>query len=393
MGSPPHEGRAGNRTRSPPSARPPGAPRSQLQRQPIGLRQLGLRHARRPSVLRVSPDRAPRGRVRVPFPRRADRHAGHRHGPEREPVPRPCRPNCGGVVLPLLGFQSHRQGVRSCRRPCDVRAHLERERDRAALAPGVRHGLPRVLEDGPDPPRACRRRAPGRVSSRLRTVRGRRTDFQPRLGMGFRRSGSGPRPRTPTHAEAAEGVAMIEALGLTRAYDGLRAVDDLTLEVPKGSVFGFLGRNGAGKTTTVKMLSTVLYPTAGTAAVAGFDIRNEALKVRSIIGVIGEGTELARPFWTPMEYLRFFSRLQSGSTGALGEELKEWLARLDLADHANRPIGGFSAGMRKRLELCRVFLRHPEVLLLDEPTKELDIPGKREIWELLRDLATKEKVT
>ena len=186
---------------------------------------------------------------------------------------------------------------------------------------------------------------------------------------------------------------MIEALGLTRAYDGLRAVDDLTLEVPKGSVFGFLGRNGAGKTTTVKMLSTVLYPTAGTAAVAGFDIRNEALKVRSIIGVIGEGTELARPFWTPMEYLRFFSRLQSGSTGALGEELKEWLARLDLADHANRPIGGFSAGMRKRLELCRVFLRHPEVLLLDEPTKELDIPGKREIWELLRDLATKEKVT
>ena len=186
---------------------------------------------------------------------------------------------------------------------------------------------------------------------------------------------------------------MIEALGLTRAYDGLRAVDDLTLEVPKGSVFGFLGRNGAGKTTTVKMLSTVLYPTAGTAAVAGFDIRNEALKVRSIIGVIGEGTELARPFWTPMEYLRFFSRLQSGSTGALGEELKEWLARLDLADHANRPIGGFSSGMRKRLELCRVFLRHPEVLLLDEPTKELDIPGKREIWELLRDLATKEKVT
>src|SRR5205823_3063607 len=114
------------------------------------------------------------------------------------------------------------------------------------------------------------------------------------LGMGFRRSGSGPRPRTPTHAEATEGVAMIEALGLTRAYDGLRAVDDLTLEVPRGSVFGFLGRNGAGKTTTVKMLSTVLYPSAGTAAVGGFDVRNEALKVRSIIGVIGEGTRHSR---------------------------------------------------------------------------------------------------
>src|SRR5207249_8142248 len=67
-------------------------------------------------------------------------------------------------------------------------------------------------------------------------------------------------------------------------------------------------------------------------------------------------------------------------------DLKEWLGRLDLAAHANRPIGGFSAGMRKRLELCRVFSRHPEVLLLDEPTKELDIPGKREIWEFLRNL-------
>jgi len=186
---------------------------------------------------------------------------------------------------------------------------------------------------------------------------------------------------------------MIETVGLTRAYDGLRAVDELTLGVPKGSVFGFLGRNGAGKTTTVKMLSTVLRPTSGTATVGGFDVWKEALKVRSIIGVIGEGTELARPFWTPMEYLRFFSRLQGGSDRNDRADLKDWLARLGLTAHAARPIGGFSSGMRKRLELCRVFSRHPEVLLLDEPTKELDIPGKREIWELLRKLATQEEVT
>lgn len=186
---------------------------------------------------------------------------------------------------------------------------------------------------------------------------------------------------------------MLETTDLSRAFDGLRAVDGLTLQVPKGSVFGFLGRNGAGKTTTVKMLSTVLRPTSGTATVGGFDVEREALKVRSIIGVIGEGTELARPSWTPMEYLRFFARLQGGSNGNTKANLKEWLARLDLAAHVNRPIGGFSSGMRKRLELCRVFSRNPEVLLLDEPTKELDIPGKREIWELLRELATREKVT
>ncbi len=141
------------------------------------------------------------------------------------------------------------------------------------------------------------------------------------------------------------------------------------------------------------MLSTVLRPTSGTATVGGFDVQMEALKVRSLIGVIGEGTELARPFWTPIEYLRFFARLQGHSGKAADAEMKKWLERLDLAAHARRPIGGFSAGMRKRLELCRVFSRNPEVLLLDEPTKELDIPGKREIWELLRELATGEQVT
>src|SRR5437773_10310739 len=108
---------------------------------------------------------------------------------------------------------------------------------------------------------------------------------------------------------------MLATVRLTRAYNGLRAVDDLTLGVPKGSVFGFLGRNGAGKTTTVKMLSTVLRPTSGTARVGGFDVWQEALKVRAIIGVIGEGTELARPFWTPMEYLRFFSSPRAGRNG------------------------------------------------------------------------------
>lgn len=185
---------------------------------------------------------------------------------------------------------------------------------------------------------------------------------------------------------------MLETVDLTRAFDGLRAVDGITLQVPKGAVFGFLGRNGAGKTTTVKMLSTVLRPTSGTASVGGFDVQREALKVRSIIGVIGEGTELARPFWTAAEYLRFFARLQ-GNSGGGRADLREWLERLDLAAHASRPIGGFSSGMKKRLELCRVFSRKPEVLLLDEPTKELDIPGKREIWELLRKLASQEHVT
>src|SRR2546425_9381950 len=153
---------------------------------------------------------------------------------------------------------------------------------------------------------------------------------------------------------------MIETVGLTRAYDGLRAVDELTLGVPKGSVLGFRGRNGAGKTRTVKMLSTVLRPTSGTATVGGFDVWKEALKVRSIIGVIGEGTELARPFWTPMEYLRFFSRLQGGSDRNARADLKDWLARLGPPAPAARPIGGFSSRVRKRPGPWPGVAPHPE---------------------------------
>src|SRR5438309_5871492 len=131
------------------------------------------------------------------------------------------------------------------------------------------------------------------------------------------------------------------------------------------------------------MLSTVLRPTSGTATAGGFDGWKEALKVRSIIGVIGEGTELARPFWTPMEYLRFFSRLQGGSDRNARADLRDWLARLGLTAHAARPSGGFSSGVRTRLGLCRGFSRHPAVRRLDAPTKELGMTGHLVIWEVL----------
>lgn len=186
---------------------------------------------------------------------------------------------------------------------------------------------------------------------------------------------------------------MIEANGLTRIFDGLTAVDHLDLGVSRGSVFGFLGRNGAGKTTTLKMLSTVMRPTSGSARIKGFDVVHEPLKVRAIIGVIGEGVETTRPFWTPVEYLRYFLGLHGLPRREADLQARQWLERLDLAAHSRRPIGDFSSGMRKRLELCRALAPRPEVLLLDEPTKELDIPGKREIWELLQALAKGEGYT
>ncbi len=186
---------------------------------------------------------------------------------------------------------------------------------------------------------------------------------------------------------------MIETEGLSRQFDGLVAVDHLDLQVAKGALLGFLGRNGAGKTTTLKMLSTVLRPSGGRARVGDHDVVLEPMEVRRLIGVVGEGVETTRPFWTPLEYLGFFLGLRGLSRREALETTKLWLDRLDLAEHRNRPIGDFSSGMRKRLELCRALSHSPEVLLLDEPTKDLDIPGKREMWDLIRNLVAEEGTT
>ncbi len=186
---------------------------------------------------------------------------------------------------------------------------------------------------------------------------------------------------------------MIQTTGLTRQFDGLVAVDHLDFQVPVGVLFGFLGRNGAGKTTTLKMLSTVLRPSGGVARIKGFDVTKDAFQVRKLIGVVGEGVETTRPFWTPLEYLGYFLRLRGLSRKEAREIATRWLERLELGSHRNRQIGDFSSGMRKRLELCRALCHGPELLLLDEPTKDLDIPGKREMWDLIRGLVAEEGTT
>ena len=195
------------------------------------------------------------------------------------------------------------------------------------------------------------------------------------------------------HGKGSKEENVIEIDHLSRTFDGVKALAELSLEVKRGSIFGLLGRNGAGKTTTLKILSTILRPTRGAARIDGFDVVEQALKVRSIIGVIGEGTETTRPLWTATEYLRFFLGLHGLDRQTADRKGAKWLDELGLGTHTNRPIGDFSGGMKKRLELSRVFSQAPRVLLLDEPTKELDMPGKREIWEILRSLSKKEGLT
>lgn len=183
----------------------------------------------------------------------------------------------------------------------------------------------------------------------------------------------------------------VRAVELTKLFDGLRAVDSVSFEVPQGEVFGYLGRNGAGKTTTVRMLCTLLPPTAGRAEVAGYVVGREPLEIRARIGVLHETTPTHRGLWTAEEYLSYCGALYGLAGDGLDSRIGGLLGTFDLVDEAQRSIGEFSLGMRRRLEICRALIHDPEVLFLDEPTKELDIPGKRRMWNLLKEFSEEGK--
>ncbi len=166
---------------------------------------------------------------------------------------------------------------------------------------------------------------------------------------------------------------------LTQAFDGVIAVDALTMEIAEGEVFGFLGHNGAGKTTTVQMLTTLARPASGTATVAGSDIRTDPMGVRRQIGYVPENVRLYDTL-TARENLMFFARLSGVADPAV--RVTATLDLLDCADLAERRVGGFSKGMRQRIGLVQAILHQPKVLFLDEPTSGLDPMGIK----LLRDL-------
>lgn len=185
---------------------------------------------------------------------------------------------------------------------------------------------------------------------------------------------------------------MIEVKNLTRKFNGLVAVDHVNFEVDEGRIFGYLGLNGAGKTTTIKMLTTIIPPTEGTAKVCGFDVVRETLEVRKQIGVVSEEEKATKPGWTPYQYLLYFGTLYGLTRDVVEERATAFFRTFDLLDVANKKIGELSGGMKKKVEICRAMLSHPKVLFLDEPTKDLDIPTKREMWEMLRNIATQEKI-
>lgn len=172
----------------------------------------------------------------------------------------------------------------------------------------------------------------------------------------------------------------IETESLVKEFAGVKAVDDVSLQVEEGEIFGFLGPNGAGKSTTMMILTTLLRPTSGRATVSGFDVSTQARQVRRNIGYVQQETTVDE-FLTGRENLLFQARLNHIPASSMAQRIDEVLDIVELTDRQHDAVLTYSGGMRKRLDIAGGLLHMPRVLFLDEPTVGLDIQTRRKIWE------------
>src|SRR5438067_4353549 len=187
--------------------------------------------------------------------------------------------------------------------------------------------------------------------------------------------------------------ASIEASALVREFKkGPRAVDGIDLHVAPGEIYGFLGPNGAGKSTTTLMLTTLLPPTAGRARVAGYDVVREGPRVRALIGAALQDAALD-PLLTAREHMRLQTALHGLARAERVRRGQQLIERVGLAEAADRKVGGYSGGMKRRLDLALALVHRPRILFLDEPTTGLDIQSRSALWEEVSRLASDDGVT
>jgi ABC-2 type transport system ATP-binding protein len=178
----------------------------------------------------------------------------------------------------------------------------------------------------------------------------------------------------------------IEARGLVKVYGQTRALDGIDLTVGRGQVFGFLGPNGAGKTTAIRILATLTRLDGGTARVLGFDVVSEKNAIRARVAMTGQFAALDNDL-TGYENLVIFGRLRGLSRAASKQRADELLDAFDLTGSAGRPVGGYSGGMRRRLDIGASLIVTPDLLFLDEPTTGMDPRSQIQVWELVRRIA------
>lgn len=185
--------------------------------------------------------------------------------------------------------------------------------------------------------------------------------------------------------------AMIELDRLTKKFGTHTVVDGLSFTVPRGEVLGFLGPNGAGKSTTMKMLSGFLNPTSGTARVAGFDVQQYPVDVKTRVGYLPEGA----PVWpdmTPRGFLDFIAAVRGYRSGDARRAVDRAASAANLKDVMTQPIGTLSKGFKRRVGLAQALLHDPDVLILDEPTDGLDPNQKQEVRNLIQGIAAEKAI-
>jgi len=188
-------------------------------------------------------------------------------------------------------------------------------------------------------------------------------------------------------------MPSIETKGLTRRFDSLTAVDHLNFEVEEGEVFGLLGPNGAGKTTTVRMLACLILPSEGSAKVGGYDIAQDSLKVRQIVGILTENPSLYERL-TAYENMDFFAEAYGLSdVQEKRNRIRELLEFFELWERRNDKVATFSRGMKQKLAIARALVHKPPILFLDEPTSGLDPESSKGIRDLMERLSQREKHT
>ncbi len=185
---------------------------------------------------------------------------------------------------------------------------------------------------------------------------------------------------------------MIEVRNLVRKFKNFEAVRGINFTVSRGEVFGFLGPNGAGKSTTMKILATLLKPTAGSAFINGYSIWDQQEKVRQSIGMVFQDPSLDERL-TAGENLFFHAMLYNVDGRVFKRRMQEVLEMVELSDRVGDLVKHFSGGMKRRLEIARGFLHYPKVLFLDEPTVGLDPQTRNKIWDYILQLREREDIT
>ena len=187
-------------------------------------------------------------------------------------------------------------------------------------------------------------------------------------------------------------VAAVSLANVHKVYNNTCVVNDLSLAIEPGEIFGLLGPNGAGKSTTIRMLTTLAQQTQGDIVVAGYDVRLQAAQVRSEIGVVLQQVSVDADM-TVWENMEFHGRMHHIPPAQRKADIHRWLDYVGLSDRADDKVKTLSGGMKRRLQIARALLHNPSILFLDEPTVGLDPQTRRRLWEIIRELNKTQAMT